>query len=462
MRKKLLFTTLSLLTAGFSFAQECSYGTTSDASGIGENISIASSLIYTGAADFDVPFGTTFTADHLTFHILKGTANLESVDITFRQEEEGIPGTVIQAFPGLVPTSQTFAYAIDATLDSYVISLDLPSTVVFEKGKYFVQISAVEGDESGAWWEITGENQTYGVFDFFRFGSEPWGGAGYYSKVFQVSGTCADSGETQPDYGDACDQENPSNNYEDGTLFTTSSGIVSVADDFTVAPGTTFHLTDFTMNTMLLGGGIHNATIKIRASSNGVPGEVLHSFVNKSPFYERYNGYWPFPGSPFDVASIIINFSFAFEPVELTEGNYFIEVIPTPNAAEFITWERTSMPGIGEFSYTSYDGGTTWQINQDFNQVFSVAGYCSSDLGTHNPEKASVLQYAPNPVKDLLQITTDHQISGITVFNMEGREVKGYSVNGKSVDLQSLSSGMYLVKVALDNDLSETFKVVKM
>lgn len=461
MRKK-LFTTLSLLTACFSFAQECSYGTISDVSGVGENISIGSSLLYTGAADFDVPFGTTFTASQLTFHILKGQANLERVDITFRQEEEGIPGTVIQAFPALVPTSQTFAYAVDETLDSYVILLDLPSNVVFEKGKYFVQISAVEGDESGAWWEIAGESQTYGVFDFFRFADEPWGGTGYYSKVFQVLGTCADSGETQPDYGDACEQETPSNNYEDGTLFTTSSGIVSIADDFTVAPGTVFHLTDFTINTMLLGGGIHNATLKIRASVNGMPGEVLHSFVNKSPYYERYNGYWPFPGSPFDVASIIINFSFAHAPIELTEGNYFIEVIPTPNSSEFITWERTTIPGIGAFSYTSYDGGLNWQVNEDFNQVFSVGGFCSTNLGTYHPEKNSVLQFAPNPVKDLLHITTDRQILGITLYNVQGREVTGYSVNGKSVDMQSLSGGMYLVKVTLDNDLSETFKVVKM
>ncbi len=461
MQKK-LFTTLSLLAACFSFSQDCSYGTTSDVTGIGENISIGSSLIYTGAADFDVPFGTTFTADRISFQILKGETDLASVDVTFRQEVAGIPGTVIQAFPALVPATQTLAYQIDESLDSYVITIELPSAVVFEKGKYFMQLSAVEGDENGAWWEITGENQTYGAFDFFRFANEPWGGTGYYNKVFQVLGTCADSGETQPDYGDACEQQNVSNNYEDGTPFITNGGVVSVADDFTVDAGSIFHLTDFTMNTLLLGGGLHNATINIRSSVSGVPGEVLHSFANKSPYYEKYNGYYPFPGSPFDVASIIINFSFAHAPVELAEGSYFIEVIPTPNSAEFITWEKTSMPGIGEFSYTSYDGGATWQTNHDYNQVFTIGGYCSTNLGTHTTEKTTLLQYAPNPVKDVLQLTTDQQIRSIALYDIEGREVSGYTVNGQSVDMQTLSSGMYLVKVVLANDLSETFKVVKM
>lgn len=463
MQKKLL-TTVLLLTAFLSLAQEpCNFGTNANTTSIGENMATGGAFEYTGAADFDVPFGSIFTASEINFHVLKGPANLQYVNVSFRREEGGMPGSVIQDFDALVPTAQTFAYSgDDSDFDTYLITVALPSEIVFEKGKYFLQISAAPGDEQGAWWEITNEAQTYGVFDYFKFEDEDWGGAGYYNKVFQVLGSCSDSGEVQPDYGDACEQRNAPNNYENGTFFITNGQLVSIADDFSVAPNTTFHLTDFTMHTLLLGGGLHNATINIRSSVGGIPGEVLHAFPNMSPAYEKYNGYWPFPGSINDVASIIINFSFAFEPVALEEGNYFIEVLPTLNASEFITWENTSEPGIGESSYTSFDGGTSWNMNEGTNQVFRVGGFCRESLGTTIPQKATVLQHYPNPVKDVLQLASDKKIQKVTIYNMEGREVTGYSVGTKSVDMHTLSSGMYMVKVTLENDHSEIFKVVKM
>jgi len=465
MRKK-LFTILFFGTTAFSFGQgTCSFGTTSDNTTGAENVTIGVDYEAAGAADFDVPFGSTFTASTVTFNLTKGTlVPLQYLNVSFREEENGLPGAEIITFNELIPTSEIFVYGIpEVNQNCYAITVDLPSSVTFEKGRYFVQLSAAPapGDNTPIGWEITLEEQAYGVFDYIRFDDEPWGGTGYYNKVFQVTGTCADSGEVQPDYGDACHQENSPSEIETAATFLSPDGIVSVADDFVVEPNTTFYLTKFTMHSLLLGGGLYNATINIRSEVNGAPGQVLHSYVNKGPSTEDYNGYTPFPGMIFDVVSVLTSFSFEDAPIMLTEGNYFIEVIPTPYATDFLAWQGTWQPGIGFSSYSSFDQGESWQIHDDLNLVLSVDGFCSSTLGTQTPVTAINLKYFPNPVKDILHIETDMQINNIAVYNMEGREVSFTKVSEKNIDMQKLSSGIYMVKMQFGNGNSETFKVIK-
>src|SRR5690606_12624874 len=301
------------------------------------------------------------------------------VNLSFLAEMEGMPGESIQDFNNLVPTSQEFLYEA-GDYDVYTVVLDLPTSLTFQKGKHFISLAANPGAGPFVGWDIAGEFQTYGLFDYNKFDDEDWGGTGYYNKVFQVIGSCEDSGETPPDLGEVCEQGNESNDHETGTNFLNGQSVFSIADDFIVAENTTFNLTQFTVDALLLGGGFHNATLKIRSSENNAPGEVLYSFTNKGPQQEQYFGYFDFPGYPLDVVAIKLDFAFD-EPIALEEGTYFIEVIPTPYATDFLTWEATSLPGIGSDSYTSTDGGTTWSINDGFNQVFTIGGFCEASLG---------------------------------------------------------------------------------
>lgn len=443
-----------------SLAQEaCNYGTISNATANGENITTGGQYEYVGAVDFDVPFATSFAANSITVNILKGTAALNYVNVAFLNNEAGSPGSVIQSFDALVPTSQVLAYDIaEGDLDTYTITVELPADVVLETGKYFLQVAASAGDANSAWWEITAESQTYGLFDYGRFEDDPWGGGGYYNKVFQIIGTCTPTGETQPDYGDVCSQGNASNDYEGGTHFLELGQLLSMADDFVVAPNTTFYLTDFKLHALML-GTLTNATIKIRSSVFFVPGEVLYTFTNKSPDYEQFDGNRPYPGSRTDVATVITNFKFD-EPIVLTEGSYFIEVIPTLSYSDLMDWENTTLPGIGVPSYRSYDGGTTWSQNPGVNQVFTVSGFCTEALGANAP-KAAKVQYFPNPVKDVLQLQSQSPLSTATLYTLDGRSVAQYNIINSTIDMKALASGMYLVNVQLENGASETFKVIK-
>ena len=466
MKKKLLLTTLLLAASLFSSAQEtCAYGTISNNTANGENISAGiANNEYSGATDFDVPFGTIFTANSINFNVLKGSADVTYVNITFYTSVSGQPGEVIETFTNVVPTSQELAYEVNGqAFDAYTITVDLPTDHVFPKGKYFVELAAAPGDSTAVGWEIGLQTQTAGVFDFVkgydRFRNVVWGGGGYYSKVFQIMGNCADSGETLPDYGVDCNQSNASNNHQDGVSFLYFGQILSLADDFIVPANTTFTLTDFTLHTMLL-GRMNNATIKIRSSQSSAPGAVLHTFTNKGPEYTQYDGAIPVAGSDAYSVAVQTNFSFDDEPIELQAGTYFIEVIPTPDYSDYMVWETTTLPGIGGYSFTSYTGGDTWSINNGKNFVFDVKGYCRSSLGIDTP-KAVNLTYYPNPVKDVLQITSQKQVTGIAIYNIEGREINGYSINSNAVNMQTLASGIYIVKAQLDGGTTEVFKVIK-
>lgn len=464
MRKKLLVAFL-LMTGTFSFAQsreDCTYGTLTDTTYNGVNISTGGAYEYTGAADFDVPFGKIFTANQVSINLLKGPADITYVNISFLTESEGLPFEVIQSFEELVPTSQEMVYSSEE-FSIYRITIDLPTTVALEKGKYFLQASAAAGDENGAWWEITNENlHNYGVFDFFKFEDEDWGGTGFYDYVFQVAGTCADTGEELPDYGEACEQSNNSNNYEGGASFLSDGFIISLADDIIVPEDTKFTLTGFNLNLLAIGGGIHNATIKIRSSENGAPGKVLASYINQGPASEIYHGYHPFPGLPYEVVAMEIQFAFS-EPVPLNEGSYFIEVTPTLNFSEVLLWESTSLESIGSFSYFSFDGGTTWTINEGINQVFKATGYCDEVTGTNDVIGASEYSFSPNPVMNDLMFTSREVVESITIYDLTGQQVGFITVQGtsKQVDMSSYKPGLYVCRAIQQNGTIQNFKIIK-
>lgn len=456
--KKILLTTM-LLAGLVSFGQNCSYGTVSEETSNGGNISTGGAFEYFSASDFDIPFGTVFTVNQVQLNVLKGEADLEYVHVRFLEDENGKPGEPFQVFENLVPSNQEFAYTSTIEgMDAYTITVDLPTSFELSKGKYYLDIQGAPGDEVAVSWEITSENVAkVGRFDFNKFGTDPWfGGFSYYDNVFQVLGTCADSGEEQPDYGDACSQGNASNEYETGLNLRGGS----LADDFIVPANTTFYLTDFKISTLQL-GNIVNASISIRNSIDDRPGDVIYTVENKGPKTENFYGYHPFEGFPLEVVAVELEFKFD-EAIELTAGKYFIEVHNVVNVpfTDFLAWEATSLPGIGGNAFESGDGGETWMEAEGLNLVFDVSGFCKETLGVNDLTKADFSFY-PNPVKDELNIISKSEIKNVSIFNISGQVVINSKSNSKKINTSVLSAGIYVVKAELADGQIETFKILK-
>ena len=75
---------------------------------------------------------------------------------------------------------------------------------------------------------------------------------------------------------------------------------------------------------------------------------------------------------------------------------------------------------------------------------------------------SSAFTYYPNPVKNLLNLSYYQNIASVSVFNVLGQKVMEQHINSNAtaLDMSSLSSGTYMVKVTAENQ-TKTIKVVK-
>ncbi len=84
-----------------------------------------------------------------------------------------------------------------------------------------------------------------------------------------------------------------------------------------------------------------------------------------------------------------------------------------------------------------------------------------NSMSVENPIAYS-LKYYPNPVKNILNLSNDKEISEVQVYNMLGQKVMSRTINAVNgqLDLAHLASGNYILKVDIDG-ISKTIKIIK-
>lgn len=72
------------------------------------------------------------------------------------------------------------------------------------------------------------------------------------------------------------------------------------------------------------------------------------------------------------------------------------------------------------------------------------------------------INFYPNPVKDVLNISDAKTISSIAVFDLSGKQVYTQNVNSKQtqINVSNLATGIYIVKANVNGEV-KTFKIVK-
>ena len=72
--------------------------------------------------------------------------------------------------------------------------------------------------------------------------------------------------------------------------------------------------------------------------------------------------------------------------------------------------------------------------------VEAILGIAQNDEG---------ISIYPNPVSDVLYLNADNGVEAqdVKVYNMQGRELLNFAQNLNTVNLQSLSAGLYMVTV---------------
>jgi hypothetical protein len=147
---------------------------------------------YTGAFgeaanDFEVPAGTTFDFDQITYgSFARAGETITGVDVAIYADAGGFPGgTAIASFAAVVPTSQTLIGG-NFGLDGLEVVLDMP-VVTLDPGVYWVGLN--NGASSGGgplFWEVT--SATMEGSPLAQNGVYP---NPIYDGVYSFSGTCS-------------------------------------------------------------------------------------------------------------------------------------------------------------------------------------------------------------------------------------------------------------------------------
>ncbi len=134
----------------------------------------------------------------------------------------------------------------------------------------------------------------------------------------------------------------------------------------------------------------------------------------------------------------------------LSDHTNVINALPINNVVNF----TPTTSGVYYFGFNANSAADEFYLFVD-NIVIDVA------LANESFNNKSFSVY-PNPVKDILNINYNENITKIQIINLLGQEVITKIVNNteNQIDMSGLAQGTYLVKVT-SNDMIKTIKVVK-
>jgi len=95
------------------------------------------------------------------------------------------------------------------------------------------------------------------------------------------------------------------------------------------------------------------------------------------------------------------------------------------------------------------------------NSIITSGTTCSPFLNVNSFENETFKAY-PNPVKDVLFLTNNHEMDEVVVYNMVGQTLISKQIENieANIDLSSLAKGNYFVKI-IANGKAQTVKIIK-
>ncbi len=82
---------------------------------------------------------------------------------------------------------------------------------------------------------------------------------------------------------------------------------------------------------------------------------------------------------------------------------------------------------------------------------------------TEKPAPSSLMQwYYPNPVQDLLSLSTEHKYETFCIFNAQGQMLQTGAIRNATIDFSALAPSIYIVKLKAPEGIEDTIiKVIK-
>lgn len=339
---------------------------------------------------------------------------------------------------------------------------------------YYITISDENGTEvlAGGTGSVTFTPATAGVYRFYSHLDADCGSSNVAHARTIMCGTPPPP-PVEPEYGCEAQTYNagePSlaNNTANGT----APVVYAVANDFFVPANTNV----FTFNTLKahmvplqgqadLTGSTYD--IVIMEDNNKAPGTVLHtlsgiSATSVTSLPDTFAGYATFEVT-FDMGGYELN-------GDLTEAKRYWVSIHTNSAANsgvfWIGYNHTPTFNT-QYNFISQDGGATFAPitstdvpNTNFDSFMTVDATCTQ-LGINEVNNKKVSFY-PNPVKDILTVTSKQKIETVHVYNVAGQKMNISSkLNNNQIDMSKLAPGVYIISTITADGQNESFKVIK-
>jgi len=197
--------------------------------------------------------------------------------------------------------------------------------------------------------------------------------------------------------------------------------------------------------------------ISILNDDNLSPGTVIETFSGLTPTLVE-NGENPFR---YYVTFDLGGYELPVNPEEDTR--YWISL--TTAHTDMTSWLSAPYVEGWETARTyQSNGGTNWQpvVYEDnyYDGTWSIDASCEA-MGLSDVS-ALDFAYYPNPVKDVLNISSRKSIESISVHNMAGQQVlRSLNERNDQVDVAALAPGVYVFRVILEGGQIETFKIIK-
>ena len=279
-------------------------------------------------------------------------------------------------------------------------------------------------------------------------------GAGtyYYASRFQLNGGAFVYGGKNPTANGG--------NFWDGTAFV--SGVLTVTAAQAPGNDNCGSATALVVDDAYCNGTNTNGT-NLGATDSGVAKPLCFNY--------GLNDVWYSFVAPTDTATIDVSTDFLGGTLYDTEVALYsgacgsLTLIDCDNDGGIVTQPNG-------FSYNSLITDSPVIAGQTY--YVRVAGYSATQFGSfclkvarnrllsnQNFNNTNLTHY-PNPVKNILNLSYNQEISNLEVYNMLGQKVSSTIIkaNDAHIDMSNLSKGAYMVRVT-SNDQVKTIKVIK-
>jgi len=170
-----------------------------------------------------------------------------------------------------------------------------------------------------------------------------------------------------------------------------------------------------------------------------------------------------------EITDTTVSFSWEPSPTEVNGYNWFVMNFGAFPDMDDPVAGGTTEPGINFAFAMGLTPGTSYQVylqtkcdgeESNYGGPFTIM--TTQDMGIGENNNPDLLFY-PNPTTGIINIQTKEKINSVSVYNAAGQKVPFNSLNKEntSIDISSLSGGIYFIELNLNNKTIKRYKVIR-